>query len=231
MRTKIALFASFDSERQLYLNENYLDAIISAGGLGTILPYTSSPELIQEFADIFDGFLFCGGVDIDPKYYGQAPIPETQNVCSERDAFEFAMFNAVYPTGKPILGICRGEQAINVFRGGTLRQHIDHHKQSDARNVRNQLTTLTPNGFLHKTLNCTEILTNSFHHQVVDRLGDGLVCEATSSDGYIEAVRDINHNFCIGVQWHPENYYHLDTTSSKLFKAFIAACDEYRDAQ
>ena len=230
MRTKIALFASFDNERQLYLNENYLDAVISAGGLGTILPYTSSPELIQEFVNIFDGFLFCGGVDIDPKYYGQAPDPKTQNICSERDAFEFAMFNAAYPTGKPILGICRGEQAINVFLGGTLRQHVDFHEQNEPRSVRQQLTTLVPNGFLQKTLGRTEILTNSFHHQVVDTLGKGLACEAISHDGYIEAIRDENHNFCVGVQWHPENYYHLDETSSKLFKAFINACNEYRDA-
>jgi len=127
------------------------------------------------------------------------------------------------------LGICRGEQAINVFLGRTLHQHIDGHRQTKERSVREQLTRLVENGFLHKTIGEIEISTNSFHHQVVDTLGKGLVCEAYSSDGYIEAIRSTEHNFCLGVQWHPENYHYTDETSLKIFRAFIKACEKYKN--
>lgn len=224
MRARIAMLASFDSERQLYINEDYLNAILAAGGIGTVLPYTTDPEQINEFCSDFDGFVFCGGVDIDPKYYGKDKAPETTNICSARDEFEHAMFKAAYPTDKPILGICRGEQAINVFLGGTLHQHINGHRQTTDRQTREQQVKLVEGGFLHRVLGCVEITTNSFHHQVVDRLGRGLVCEAYSSDGYVEAIRSTEHSFCLGVQWHPENYHKLDSSSSRLFKAFIEAC-------
>lgn len=230
MRAKIAMLASLDNEQQVYINQDYLNAVLAAGGIGTVLPYTTNPDLIKEYCNMFDGFIFCGGVDIDPKYYGQDKAPETENVCSVRDEFEYAMFKQVYPTGKPILGICRGEQVINVFLGGTLRQHIEGHKQTKARSVREQHTRLVENGFLHKTIESIEISTNSFHHQVVDTLGKGLVCEAYSSDGYIEAIRSAEHNFCLGVQWHPENYHYTDETSLKIFRAFIKACEEYKNA-
>jgi putative glutamine amidotransferase len=228
MRAKIAMLASLDNEQQVYINQDYLNAVLAAGGIGTVLPYTTDPNLIKEYSDMFDGFIFCGGVDIDPKYYGQDKALETKNICSARDEFEYAMFKQVYPTGKPILGICRGEQAINVFLGGTLHQHIEGHKQTEARSVREQFTKLTENGFLHQTIGSVEILTNSFHHQAVDALGRGLVCEARSSDGFIEAIRSTEHNFCLGVQWHPENYHYTDETSLKIFRVFIKACEEYQ---
>ena len=108
----------------------YLDAIWRAGGLGVMLPYTNDPARWDAYASLFDGFLFTGGVDIDPARYGERVMHERVEIDPARDEFEAGLFAAAYPTGKPVLGVCRGVQVINVFLGGSLHQHIDGHSQT-----------------------------------------------------------------------------------------------------
>ena len=223
-RPKIALMGSLtESKKMISVNMDYLRAVWHAGGVGVLLPMTENEHLIDEYAKEFDGFLFCGGVDIDPSYYNEPKDERTVDICPERDRFEYLMFHAVHHIGKPILGICRGEQVINVFMGGKLCQHIDGHRQSSERAVHEQKAELTQDGMLYRLLGQEKILTNSFHHQVVSTLADGLVCDAVSDDGYIEAYHEKEHMVLLGVQWHPECYHHLDETSSKIFAAFIDA--------
>ena len=222
-RPLIALMVSLE-DGLMAVNRTYLNAVWHSGGCAVALPYTDDEEKINQFVEEFDGFLFTGGDDIDPAYYGQEKHPKTENICSERDAFEQKMFHAAYKTGKPILGICRGEQVINVFLGGDLTQHIEGHVQTARRAVREQAVDLVENGMLHNILGQTKIYTNSFHHQVVNKLADRLICDGYSFDGYIEAYHDPEHPFLLGVQWHPEGYFDIDETSSKIFDAFVEAC-------
>ena len=229
-KPKIALMGSLtESKAMVAVNMDYLRAIWKAGGVGCLLPYTNDDALIKEYAQEFDGFLFCGGVDIDPKYYDEPLDPRTEDICPERDEFEYKIFQEIYKTGKPILGICRGEQVINAFLGGKLIQHIDGHDQSCEklpRSVRQQNVNINKDSLLHSILKQETIFTNTFHHQVVKTLGKGLVCDATSSDGYIEAYHSTEHPFLLAVQWHPESYHHLDETSSRIFDAFLDACSK-----
>jgi putative glutamine amidotransferase len=224
MRPIIAMLASIDEKNQITINRDYLTAINNSGGIGVVVPHTLDDVKISEYAKTFDGFVFCGGSDIDPKYYGEEKHSETKNICSLRDEFEYKIFNEIYPLKKPILAICRGEQAVNVFLGGTLHQHIENHVQTEKRHVTKQKVTLTKNGYLHRLLGREEIYTNSFHHQCVACLGRGLICDGVSFDGYIEAFHSSEHPFCVGVQWHPENFYDLEDSSSKIFDSFISAC-------
>lgn len=229
-RPKIALMGSLtESKKMISVNMDYLRAVWQAGGVGTLLPMEENEHLIDEFVEEFDGFLFCGGVDIDPKYYNEPKDERTVEICPERDLFEYLMFKAAHKTGKPILGICRGEQVINVFMGGKLLQHIDGHVQSGERAVHEQVVELTRDGMLYSLLGREKILTNSFHHQVVSTLAEGLVCDGVSADGYIEAYHEKEHLFLLGVQWHPECYHHLDETSGKIFAAFIDATKKFRE--
>lgn len=208
------------------LNKEYLEAIWKSGGMAVILPYTEDDGQINEYAQTFDGFLFCGGGDLDPKYYNEELHPKTSNVSSERDAFEFKMFHAAYSTEKAILGICRGEQVINVFLGGSLYQHIEGHSENcgHGRSECCQSVLLDKKGMLFSLTGKKNIRVNTFHHQCVARLGEGLVCDAMSEDGYIEAFHLPEYRFCLGVQWHPELYYDFDESSSDIFKAFVNAC-------
>ena len=224
-RPRIALTCGIEGNLTS-LNKEYLEAIWKSGGMAVVLPHTDDDVQIQEYARTFDGFMFCGGGDIHPKYYNEELHPKTSNIGSERDAFEFKMFHAAYPTGKAILGICRGEQLINVLLGGALYQHIEGHSENRGlgREKQTQTVLLNDGGLLFSLIGKEKILTNTFHHQCVKRLADGLFCDAVSDDGYIEAFHLPNHRFCLGVQWHPELYYDRDESSAEIFKAFVDAC-------
>lgn len=224
-RPRIALMCGKEGYL-MSLNKEYLDAIWKSGGLAVVLPYTEDDARIQEYVELFDGFMFCGGGDVDPQYYNEEKHPKTANISSERDLFESRMFRAVYPTNKPILGICRGEQIINVLLGGTLHQHIEDHieNRGKARDGQCHSVALDKNGLLFALTGKENLLVNTYHHQCVKRLADALACDAVSEDGYIEAYHAPSHPFCLGVQWHPELFYDKDESSVKIFTAFIDAC-------
>ena len=222
-RPVIALMASHDNDHSVCASEHYLNAIWASGGVGCVLPYNSDEQRIHEIVEYFDGFLFCGGSDIDPSYYNEEKHEKTDVSCPERDRFEHAIFTEIYKSGKPILGICRGAQIINVFLGGTLHQHIEGHVQSTPLGDTKQTVHLEKGTLLHRIIGDDTIYTNTFHHQNVKALADGLICNAVSEDGYIEAYHDANHSFCLGVQWHPEAYYSSSESSSRIFDVFINA--------
>lgn len=228
MKTKrpiIGIMASHDGA-QLRIPFRYMDALWRAGALGVPLSYTTDPEKVAEYVDICDGFLFSGGVDIDPTRYGEEKQFDSVEIDIERDAFEFAMFPEVYKSRKPILGICRGIQLINVALGGTLHQHIDGHRQSVPETDRPQSIHLPEDSHLRSICQKPDISVNSFHHQVIKDLAPGLVSDGLSSEGYVEALHDPRHPFLLAVQFHPEIYNHCpdDDHSRALFSAFVEAC-------
>ena len=185
------------------------------------------------WAKHLDGFLFTGGGDADPKYYGQEMLPQCGKPNVARDEFELALLKAVLAAGKPVLGICRGEQMLNVAMGGTLIQDIpsqrpeaagENHRDNDHRRAPSHPAHITPGTHLHRLLGCEELLTNSVHHQSVDLPAPGLRICAVSPAGIVEAIEAEDSRFLLGLQWHPESLAARDEQMQRPFDALVNAC-------
>ena len=198
--------------------ENYIRAV-EACGAQAVVKYLPDEDID------YDGMIFCGGSDVHPQYYGQ-PVDGSVDMDEERDRTEMALMKRFLQTGKPILGICRGIQAINVFMGGTLYQHIDGHRQEQPGWERHQPLEVLPEGMLFRLIGKTQVMVNTFHHQNIKDLAPGLVADGVSSEGYIEVCHAPDHKFLMGVQFHPECYFDQpdDDHSMAIFKAFVDAC-------
>ncbi len=226
----IALSATISDSNTLSVNRNYLSAIWDNGAIPTLICPDTSKQYIDSVCNTFDGFVFCGGGDIDPKYYKEERGPKTKSICAERDLFEYKLFHAAYRSGKPILGICRGMQIINVFLGGTLLQDVAGHMQQEKKHIVTHEIILTNESIIKSNKDSATILVNSFHHQAINSLSVELIADAYSkSDGYIEAFHGRGKNFLYGVQWHPESIYKISSISNDIFKAFISACATKRE--
>lgn len=215
------------NENRMIIGQDYVDAVTAAGGIPVILPYTEDPAKLRQTADELDGFLFTGGLDVDPVRYGETKEHDSVEIDEARDRFEFAAFPFFYGTGKPILGICRGLQVLNVLRGGTLFQHIEGHRQTEKEHeARPKTVRLEEGSTLKELTGKNEIYVNSFHHQAVKDLAPGLKAEAFSEDGYVEAFKDPKHRFFYAVQFHPERYFNApdDDHSHKIFEIFVKSC-------
>ena len=189
------------------LPANYAEMVAAAGGIPVLLPPVPG---IAAAVSRLDGLLLTGGGDIDPGRYGAPPHPATSRVSQERDAAELEVLDAAVAAAKPVLGVCRGMQLVNVARGGTLCQHVHNdsgHTPSPgtfgAHPVRIAAGTRLA-GILGA--NGTGVDVPTAHHQAIDRLGVGLVATAWAEDGVIEAVErsDDGEEFLVAVQWHPE---------------------------
>lgn len=224
-RPLIGLVSSRDGEKMM-MAQRYMDAVWYAGGLPVVLAYTTDPEKLAEYAQIFDGFLFSGGVDVNPVKYREEKQFDSVEIDTVRDEFEEALFRAIYPTGKPILGICRGIQSINVWMGGTLYQHLDGHRQDQPADQTTHEILIKEGSMLHALCGKTSVMVNTFHHQAIKTPAPALTVDALSPDGYIEAVHEEGHRFLFAMQSHPEFYYSKagDDHSLAIFKAFVAAC-------
>ncbi len=213
----------------LALRQNYAGSIIAAGGLPIALPHAPA-ELVDAYLDQLDGLVVTGGAfDIDPALYGAADRHPTVALKAERTAFEWAITEQALARDLPVLGICGGQQLLNVVLGGTLIQHIPDavagalaHEQPNPRDEPGHEVAVLPGTFLHRLVGVTSLAVNSAHHQAADRLGEGVVVSATAPDGVIEAIEHRRYRFCIGVQWHPE--FFISDGDRRLIEAFIQAC-------
>jgi putative glutamine amidotransferase len=196
---------------------------------------------IGDALDGIDGLLLTGGDDITPGRYGETPHPTVVEAEPGRDEFELALVKAARDRHLPIFGICRGIQVLNVAFGGTLVQDIpsametdlSHSLQQPRDHVAHQVT-VTPDSMLHRALGPAvdashTCRVNSRHHQSVGQLGAGLRAAATAPDGVIEAIEAPGAPFCVGVQWHPENFWRTGEFSS-LFESFVRAARERLNA-
>lgn len=213
---------------------DYMEAVRRAGGEPRVLdPARENAETV--IAEI-DGLLLTGGDDVDPAFYGQRAHSSTKIVSPERDRFDLELARRAMDADLPFLGICRGQQVMNVAGGGTLIQDIP----SEVSGALTHSIDTPLNASVHEVwvsresrlwtmmqeqLNESETLqVNSRHHQAVDRLAEGFDVGATAPDGVIEAIEKPRLRFCVGVQWHPENFWRTGEFRS-LFESFIAACE------
>jgi putative glutamine amidotransferase len=212
-----------------FLPAIYLEGVNLAGGTAVLLP-PQPVDAVHRVLNGLDGLIITGGRDMDPAGYGQQCHPATDEPVQanrERDAWEIALVRGAIRRGMPVLGICRGAQVINVALGGTLHQHlpdvIGHTRHQLGNAVFSTSAVHTVPGSRLAALIGETSDAQCYHHQAIDRLGDGLVISAQDSDGVIEGVEIPGENFVLAVQWHPEE--RLDDL--RLFVAVVAAAAHY----
>ncbi|MBL8710286.1 MAG: gamma-glutamyl-gamma-aminobutyrate hydrolase family protein [Rhodospirillaceae bacterium] len=209
------------------LRATYTGAVAAAGGLPLCLPH--EPEMVDSYADTIAGLVVTGGgFDIDPAHFGENSRHATVRTKDGRTHFELAIVRAMLKRDKPVLGICGGQQLINVILGGTLIQHIEDevtdsllHEQPNPRTEPGHKVKLTAGSLLQRIVGGDELPVNSAHHQAVKAVGTGVVVNATAPDGIIEGIEDPRYRFCLGVQWHPE--LNVSDGDRKIFAAFVDA--------
>ena len=210
------------------LRQNYAGSIIGAGGLPLALPHVPA-ELIPAYLDQLDGLVVTGGAfDVDPALYGASQRHPTVDLKAGRTAFEWAITEQALARDLPVLGICGGQQLLNVVLGGTLLQHIPDsvaeplaHEQPNPRDEAGHPVDVVEGTLLHRLVGTTTLAVNSAHHQAVDRTGVGVQISATAADGVVEAIEHPGYRFCIGVQWHPE--FLISPGDGQILGAFVAA--------
>jgi putative glutamine amidotransferase len=215
-------------QRELALGLSYLSAIERAGGLPVILS-PLDPGTLEALIPRLAAVCLSGGPDIHPTSYAAAAHPELGPTEPEVDDFELALARAADEHGLPVLGICRGAQALNVARGGTLHQHLPdraqtwlEHRQQEPGDVVTHEVEITPKSLLARSMQRPHVTVNSFHHQAIDELGRDLVAVAWSSDGVVEAIESPANEFVLGVQWHAECL--MDQPEQvALFSTFVEA--------
>ncbi|MEU9353811.1 gamma-glutamyl-gamma-aminobutyrate hydrolase family protein [Streptomyces griseoloalbus] len=183
------------------LPAGYPRLVQRAGGLAAMLP-PDAPEQAAPTVARLDGLVIAGGPDVEPVHYGAEADPRTGPPARARDAWELALIRAALNRRIPLLGICRGMQLLNVALGGTLVQHIDGHAEVPGVFGRHPVKPVP--GTRYGALAPEQISVPTYHHQAVDRLGEGLVPSAHAEDGTVEAIEVPAHPWVLGVQWHPE---------------------------
>ena len=210
------------------LRQNYCSAVVVAGGLPLPLPH--EPDLAPDYLDRIDGLIVTGGAfDVDPALFGAATRHDTVVLKENRTRFEMAMIRGALARALPVLGICGGQQLLNVALGGTLIQHIPDevpdclaHEQPNPRDQAGHDALLVEGSQLAEIAGCLRIAVNSAHHQAVRDVAPGCIVNARAEDGVIEGIEDPSRAFCIGVQWHPE--FTISSADAALYRAFIKAC-------
>jgi putative glutamine amidotransferase len=211
-----------------YLGANYFEGVIRAGGVAVLLPpQPVDHAVVDSVLDSLDGLIITGGYDVDPASYGQDPHPKTDPPRTVRDAFELALLRGAVDRGLPVLGICRGTQLLNVAFGGTLHQHLPDvlgHRGHHAGYGRfTKLPVRTVSGTRLSGLLGESADAWCYHHQAVDKVGDGLIVSAWDADGVVEGLEVPGDNFVVSVQWHPEQFLE----DLRLFTAIVDAAGSY----
>ncbi|KRM95256.1 peptidase C26 [Liquorilactobacillus aquaticus DSM 21051] len=209
-----------------YIQKAYIDGVRQSGGLPIVLPL-GNPAEAKDYIETIDALLLAGGQDVVPTLYGQEPIQELGETDLERDQFEISLVQEALRVHKPIFGICRGQQLINVALGGSLYQDIhlqlgiktQHNQYPTAFDVPTHHVTATTNSWLQELFG-QRLLVNSFHHQAINILGNGLNVAAHSDDGIIESIESNDGNI-FAVQFHPECLFKKHSAFAKIFDHLV----------
>lgn len=232
--------AVFKGKALQYSEQKLARAVWRGGGLPMQLIDLREREALEQAIAGCDGLVLQGGVDVAPSSYGEEPLRPEWKGDAIRDRHEIAAIEVALALGKPILGVCRGAQVLNVARGGSLYQDINTqvtdslvHRDWHRYEIIEHPISLVADSWLASVYGDTELLTNTVHHQAVKRLADGFEIAARAPDGIIEGIEDIgDEHWMVGVQWHPE---WLDgspeggphrSPGAPVFERFIAVCRE-----
>lgn len=209
----------------------YVDCIIAAGGFPLIIPCHRDPKVLNKYVEMADGFVFIGGRDYPPGYYGARPERHERLMAARRSKVDLCLAKAVLARKLPVLGICGGHQLINIALGGKLVQHLpnaaDHQpapQKSGKRKVIRHAVEITGGRILRRLFGEKKIIVNSFHHQAVapGALGAGLEAAALADGGMVEAFESFKRPFILGLQWHPERMPWRGH-AERIFRAFVKA--------
>lgn len=230
MKPRIGMPCVLGDDTRVYtLREKYVSAIHAAGGMPLLLPCVEDAD-VDAVVGMIDGLLIPGGGDIDPEWFGEEPDVENGPVDPVADRYEIALCRAVLAASKPVFGICRGNQVLNVAAGGDLFQDVRAQTESRLQHRQNapgwhgsHRVRIHKGSMLERIVRVPEFRVNSFHHQAVRRVAPGFRVAATALDGLVEAIEATADNFALGVQWHPEQSVARSEEDRRLFEAFVAA--------
>ncbi|MCD2255529.1 gamma-glutamyl-gamma-aminobutyrate hydrolase family protein [Agrilactobacillus fermenti] len=241
MKPRIAIVVSqyeysetvFHHHSASFVPQFYLNAIAAVGGLPVLLPLTNLAD-VRDYVSLFDGFLLVGGQDVSPNLYGEEPLPKISQTDLNRDKFEMSLVQMVRHTNKPLLGVCRGLQVLNVAFGGTLYQDLSYRKHVTYKHVQEPTDDRLPTHYVYQTkasflsqIFGEKVFVNSLHHQAIKALGDDLVTLSRSSDDLIEGIQSRNHQF-FAVQWHPEMLIDYDRRNLAIFGRLIERANQLK---
>lgn len=216
------------------MNQRYYEAVAAAGGAPLLIPLLDDEDALRAVYEACSGILIPGGVDMDPATYGEAPHEKLGRIDPARDRVELQLTRWAVEDKKPLLGLCRGLQVINVAAGGSLYQDLDAQLDGAIKHdyfptygfERDHLShdvAVVPSSRLRGLVDLEQLPVNSMHHQGVKELGTGLRACAIASDGLIEAVESTDGHWMVGVQWHPEVFEADDPHTRDLFRGFVEA--------
>ncbi len=229
----ILLTPYFNTERdEPYMRPAFLKAVRHAGGIPVILPLDLTESDLAQLLEGADAVLFTGGPDVHPFFFGEETQAHCGNVCLRRDELELALLRLAMEAKKPILGVCRGVQILNIGLGGDIYQDIPSqfkeefpiaHTQPFAYDIPSHTVSVTPGTLLARIAQNSVIKVNSMHHQAVRRVAPGLTASGHAPGGLVECVEKPDYPFFIGVQWHPEYLWEQDKAAERLFGMFVEA--------
>lgn len=222
------------------MSQRYVDTLVSVGAVPFMIPLLTDPSAMRAIYDQLDGLFLCGGVDVDPANYGASRHRLCGRTDIERDRTELQMTKWAIEEKKPVFGVCRGVQIINIASGGTLVQDLAAQYEGTikhdyfpaqgrfARDLLTHSVSVDTESRLGSLLGVRSIKVNSMHHQAIDQVGNGLYATAWSPDGVVEAVESGNGHYLMGVQWHPEELVDSDPRMRRLFHYFIRESRQFR---
>lgn len=229
----IGLTPQGDAKKGAYrMSPDFISGLSALGAIPIVLPSViDNDDILREAISLCDGIILTGGPDVRPELFGEQIIPACGEISDERDAFEIKLYKMAIEADKPILGICRGAQVMNIAAGGNIYQDIysqtgtmlAHHTLDGVKSFHN--VSITNKDALEKMkFSDVEFVVNSYHHQSVKDLAEGYEAVAYSPDGLIEAIYMPSRCFVVGVQWHPEKRFSEDDNSARILIDFVESC-------
>lgn len=232
--TLIGIVPSWVEERKITINQDYVEAVLRAGGTPVLFPVTSDREQISLLLDQVDGLLLTGGVDVDPARYGELKMPCCGDCSTCRDSMEFPLCREALNRRMPVFAICRGMQVLSCVLGGDMYQDVAEQFGIGLRHPRYDVPAdpvhtvdIHPDTLLSSIVGVSVLDVNSRHHQGVRNTGKGLIVSAAAPDGLTEGIELPGYPFALGVQWHPESLSDRYPEHQALFNAFVKACAEH----
>ena len=227
MKPVIGITLGYDEgkEDRLTVKESYITVVKSAGGIPLLLPPQIDNGDLLSLTNVIDGVLLTGGGDVDPVYFNEEPDINLRRIDPLRDKFEIELVKLSIKEKIPLLGICKGMQVINIVCGGSVIQHLDSQQIKHDQNAPLWYPTHSVNfsddSLLGEIFAKKTIRVNSYHHQILGKLGEGIEVTARASDNAVEGITAAGHPFLHGVQWHPERMYRNEPDQLNIFKELI----------